>query len=294
MLMAIGLDGDPTITHFVRRAATDGVELEFLNLRAAVDGDWQLPLATGAAARFRFADREVELRPDDPVYCRLIDLSSLQGDVARRRRWRGLVSGLAAWLEQSDAIVVNRPGHAADNGSKPLHEAWLRAAGFDVPGSLTSSNGARLADFCAHGPTIAKSVAGVRADTRLMTPESFADFDPMSGPVHLQRRVIGEDVRLHIVDGEVHGELIESDAVDYRTAEGCHRRFDPPPALADAVVAATSAAGLLFAGWDFKIDSDGRFWCLEANPMPGYDGYDTRADGAISRSLVARLTSRRP
>jgi hypothetical protein len=291
MLMAIGIDSDPTLAHFVRAASAERVPIDLLNLRAAVDGDWRLPLGGGEAALFRFDDRTIELRPDDAVYCRLIDLSSVEGDRETRRRWRALIFGLAAWLEQADGIVVNRPGHAADNSAKPLHEAWLRAAGFDVASTLTSSNGPRLADFAARGATVAKSVAGVRADTRSVTPDSFADFDPSSGPVHLQRRIEGRDVRLHVVDEAVHGELIESDAVDYRTATARFMPFQPPAALAAQVVRATRSAGLLFAGWDFKLDCAGRFWCLEANPMPGYDGYDTRADGAISRSLVARLTS---
>lgn len=292
MLIAIGIDSDPTLAHFVRAADAEGAPIDLLNLRAAVDGDWRLPLGSREPARFCFGGRTVELQPDDAVYCRLIDLSAVEHDREMQRRWRALISGLAAWLEQADGTIVNRPGHAADNSAKPLHEAWLRAAGFDVPPTLTSSNGARLADFAARGPTVAKSVAGVRADTRSVTRESFAGFDPSSGPVHLQRRIEGRDLRLHVVDQAVHGELIESDAVDYRTAAARFMPFEPPPALAELVVRATRSAGLLFAGWDFKLDCAGRFWCLEANPMPGYDGYDTRADGAISRSLVARLTSR--
>lgn len=160
--------------------------------------------------------------------------------------------------------------------------------------TLTSSSGPHLAKFAAAGPTIAKSVAGVRADTRLVTPDTFAGFEPASGPVHLQRRIEGRDLRLHVIDDVVHGELIESEAVDYRTANARFAAFEPPAALAASVVAATRAAGLLFAGWDFKIDNQGRFWCLEANPMPGYDGYDMRAGGAISRTLVERLTFPRP
>ena len=292
MLMAIGIDSDPTLAHFVRAAHAERAPIDLLNLRAAVDGDWRLPVG-GGAARFEFDGRTVELPPDASIYCRLIDLSAVHEDRQARRRWRGLIAGLAAWLEQAPGIVVNRPGHAADNSAKPLHEAWLRGAGFDVAPTLTSSNGPRLADFAARGPTIAKSVAGVRADTRSVTPESFARFDPASGPVHLQRHIDGQDLRLHVVDDVVHGELIESDAVDYRTAAARFIPFRPPAALAEQVVRATRSAGLLFAGWDFKLDCQGRFWCLEANPMPGYDGYDTRADGAISRSLVARLTSRR-
>ena len=57
-------------------------------------------------------------------------------------------------------------------------------------------------------------------------------------------------MRLHVIDDEVHGELIESDAVDYRTASARFVPFEPPPALAASVRTATRHAGLLFAGWD--------------------------------------------
>jgi len=293
MLTAVGLDSDPTLAHFVRQADAAGASLELLNLRAAVAGEWRIALGSGEPAEFTFAGRSLRLQPGDAIYCRLIDLSPTTGDHRVRRRWRGLMSGLAAWLEQNEGIVVNRPGHAADNGAKPLHEAWLRGQGFDVPATLTSSLGPRLAAFCAEGPTVAKSVSGVRADSRTVTAEDFRDFTPERGPVHLQRRIVGHDVRVHVVGDEVFGERIDSDAVDYRTARARFSRFEPPAGLAERMIAATRDAGLEFAGWDFKVDDEGRFWCLEANPMPGYDSYDTRADGAISRSLVARLTSPR-
>jgi len=293
MLIAIGLDTDITLSHFTREAARTGVTLDLINLRAAVGGEWRLPLNLDEPAWVKFGGRRVDLRPEHAVYCRLIDLSSVLGGLARRRRWRSLIAGLAAWLEQTPGAVANRPGHAADNGSKPLHEAWLRARGFSVPESLASSHAARLTAFADAGATIAKSVAGVRADTRRVTGADFADFTPERGPVHLQRQIIGRDARLHVVGDVVHAELIESSAVDYRIAPARYSPFSPPAGLVEQVVDATSEAGLMFAGWDFKWDDDGRFWCLEANPMPGYDSYDRRAHGAITRSLVERLTFHR-
>jgi hypothetical protein len=293
MLTAIGIDSDPTLVHFAKAATAIGADLKLLNLRAAVEGSWRLPLGTGEPASFAFGGENLMLTPDDAIYCRLIDLSPVLPERETRRRWRSLVGGLAAWLEQSEGAVINRPGHAADNGSKPLHEAWLRQQGFAVPASLTSSSAERLSIFAGEGPTIAKSVQGIRADTRAVTPKDFVGFATARGPVHLQRRVAGRDLRIHVVGVAVHGELIESDAVDYRTDIARFRPFAVPAGLADRLVRATRAAGLIFAGWDFKLDEQGRFWCLEANPMPGYDGYDTRANGAISRSLVERLKSRR-
>ncbi|WP_421736895.1 ATP-grasp domain-containing protein [Caulobacter sp.] len=292
MLIAIGLDTDPTLSHFTRQASRMVERLDLINLRAAVGGEWCLPLNLDTPAWIAFGGRRIDLRPEHAVYCRLIDLSSVSGGSARRRRWRSLISGLAAWLEQTPGRVANRPGHSADNGSKPLHETWLRRNGFAVPESLTSSQRDRLTAFAEEGPCIAKSVAGVRADTRRVTGADFADFTPERGPVHLQRRIIGRDARLHVIGQTVHAELIESQAVDYRVAPARFRPFEPPADLAAQIVAATRQAGLVFAGWDFKLDDDGRFWCLEANPMPGYDSYDRRAQGAITRSLVEQLISR--
>lgn len=292
MLIAIGLDTDPTIAHFARAAAGLSAPLDFLNLRAAVRGEWNLPLNLERPAWIAFDGRRVDLRPEHAIYCRLIDLSSASPGLARKRRWRSLIGGLAAWLEQTPGRVANRPGHFADNGSKPLHESWLRRVGFATPESLTSSQRERLIAFAEAGPCIAKSVAGVRADTRQVTASDFADFTPERGPVHLQRRIMGRDARLHVVGDDVHAEMIESQAVDYRIAPARFRPFRPPPDLVERVVLATRQAGLLFAGWDFKLDEDGRFWCLEANPMPGYDSYDRRAHGAITRSLVEQLICR--
>jgi glutathione synthase/RimK-type ligase-like ATP-grasp enzyme len=293
MLIAIGLDSDPTLAHFARTTTAAGFSLDLLNLRGAVEGDWRIPTGGVEPAVFEYSGRRILLDPMDAIYCRLIDLSPTQASHKMRRRWRALMLGLSAWLERADGPVANRPGHAADNGSKPLHEAWLRSIGFDVPPSLTSANRDRLVGFASAGPTVAKSVAGIRADSRAVTADDFRSFAPEQGPVHLQRRVFGRDVRLHVVDEDVHGELIESEAVDYRSSSARFRTLTPPADLAEKVAQATRAAGLMFAGWDFKLDAEGRFWCLEANPMPGYDGYDMRANGAISRSLAARLTSPR-
>lgn len=48
--------------------------------------------------------------------------------------------------------------------------------------------------------------------------------------------------------------------------------------------------GLVFAGWDVKLDREGRYWCLECNPMPGYSCYDRVGDGAISDALIKVLS----
>ena len=121
--------------------------------------------------------------------------------------------------------------------------------------------------------------------------DAFADFDPEGGPVHLQRLVKGDDARIHVIGDSLVAQRVAASTVDYRRSGGLKEMevFTPSDEMQNLLFQGTRKLGLAFAGWDFKIDSDDRYWCLEANPMPGYSPYDSRCDGAITRQLIAHL-----
>lgn len=287
MIVAIGLDVDDTFAWFVHRALEADAKLRCINLRVAVGGAWRFDLPPGGPARIEHAGAVLTLEPDDAYYCRLIDLSAVETDQAIVRRWHALMSSLRAWLDADPGRVANRLSRGAHNGSKPLHEALLRDLGLRVPDSVTSSDADVLRAFVREGPAISKTVCGVRAEAVVVAEDAFADFDPASGPVHLQRFVAGDDVRIHVAGERIVAQVAQAGAIDYRRAGAIAgmKVFEPPAPLRQLMVAATSRLGLAFAGWDFKIDADGAYWCLEANPMPGYSPYDGRCDGAISYAL---------
>ncbi|MGH3720499.1 MAG: ATP-grasp domain-containing protein [Pseudonocardiaceae bacterium] len=261
-------------------------------------GDWRLAIPDDGASWLHTGGRRHDLDPVGGYFCRIIDLSKIEPDPQRATRWRWLVAALPAWLDHVPGCVVNRPSMWADNGSKPLHEARLGRAGFRVPESLTSSDPDRLRTFAAHGPTIVKALCGARATTRLVGPEDFDGFTATRGPVHLQRYIVGNDVRVHICGIRIHAQEIEAPAVvDYRTTVAANIRItdcDLPAALADQLVTSTRDAGMLLAGWDLKMDPDGTYWALEANPMPGYDWYDRELSGAVTASLLDLLSGAAP
>ncbi|MGH3430318.1 MAG: hypothetical protein ACRDQZ_22570, partial [Mycobacteriales bacterium] len=128
--------------------------------------------------------------------------------------------------------------------------------------------------------------------------EDFDGFTATRGPVHLQRYIVGNDVRVHICGIRIHAQEIEAPAVvDYRTTVAANIRItdcDLPAALADQLVTSTRDAGMLLAGWDLKMDPDGTYWALEANPMPGYDWYDRELSGAVTASLLDLLSGAAP
>jgi D-alanine-D-alanine ligase-like ATP-grasp enzyme len=114
-------------------------------------------------------------------------------------------------------------------------------------------------------------------------------------PVLFQREIRGPEVRVHVVEDDCFAEAIISDRVDYR-----FDRDDPikyatieiPAILEEASLAIAAESGASFVGIDYRIDNvTGRWYFLELNSMPAYHGYDTRAGGAISKSLIKVLTS---
>lgn len=288
MIVAIGVDVDETFARFVDQALKAEVPLRVVNLRAAVHGSWRFALPARESATIQYGDETVELDPNDSYYCRLIDLSSHESDVAVVRRWQGLLGALRVWLDSVPGIVVNKSNGGAHNSSKPLHETVLRELGFEVPDSITSSDRDMLVQFVRDGEAVSKTVCGVRADTARVSESDFDNFDPSSGPVHLQRLVEGDDARIHVIADQLIAQRVSADGVDYRRtgAIGEMEVFDPPLAIRDLLIAGTKKFGLTFSGWDFKIAESGRYWCFEANPMPGYSPYDSRCDGAISRVLL--------
>jgi hypothetical protein len=293
-IVAIGLDVDPTFAGFVDKALDADVVLHAVNLRAAVDGEWQFELPIRCPARLHYGDVTAELRPESAFYCRIIDMSwSHPDDTSARARWQALTGSLQTWLDGVPGLVVNRWRGGIHNGSKPLHEAVLCEFGFNVPESITTSDLGEILAFVRRGPAISKPICGVRADAIIVTEDDFTGFEPTAGPVHLQRVVTGTDARIHVIGKEIVAQRVRADATDYRRAGaiGDMLLFDPPPELQKLMVEGTRGIGLEFAGWDFKIDDDGVFWCLEANPMPGYSPYDDCCEGAISRALFRHLAA---
>jgi hypothetical protein len=293
--LVVGLDCDPTTVHFLDHCGRAGAPVDAVNLREiAVYGQWSLEVSRRGAGQFRLGSRTWNLEDYSSVYVRLIDLTWYQRTAYLRARWYGLVAAVAAWLQAFPGLVVNRPFAGAHNSAKPLHEHLVAGAGLAVPASLSSCDPRRLRRFVEEHPAVNKSVSGVRGDTRRLSVEDLSRYNPAQGPVHLQRYVAGADVRVHVVGEAAIATRIDSTAVDYRA--GGTPRYSPwriPAEVERALVSATASFGLVFAGWDLKVDAGGVYWCLEANPQPGYNAYDRHMEGLISQALL-ELLSRSP
>jgi hypothetical protein len=287
-----GTKADPVMVHFATACVLRGVPFAVLDLMdASAAGDWRLSTPPDQAD-FVAGSETVRLADLSGLYVRPIYLG---GTPRHAARWLGLMEGLGAWMDEAGLPVVNRPGSNQLNSYKPAHYAWLRANGLRVPPSLLTADPERVRRFLAGGRTVVKPVSGVRATTREIRADDLDRLAGSEGPVLVQRMVEGDDVRVHIVGEAVIACRFSSTAIDYRSDRTASRSvLDVSPDLARLLVARTAEQGLAFAGWDFKVDRDGTYWCLECNPMPGYSYYDRLCEGAVSDALIELLSGRRP
>jgi hypothetical protein len=296
------------VTAALRSAGADVVAVHPREFR---DQEAHVELRSGAlAGHVTAGSRTVDLEAITGVYVRPVEpelLPELTGqppgspDVVRARR---VHDTLVALTEVASAAagwrVANRLSAMASNMSKPYQAQAVLRHGFATPETLISDDPDEVVEFASrHGELIYKSTSGIRSVVTRFDP--VADRDRLSRlrwcPVQFQERLRGSDVRVHVTGDEVHAALVHSEAVDYRYARqqvGADARLTAyrlPDDVAARCIALAGELELPFAGVDLKLSPDGRVYCFEVNPSPGFPWYENEAGLPISAGLARWLTA---
>ena len=255
-----------------------------------------LPHSTGPV--LRLPDRTVPLAEVTGAYPRpypfipVISEGSPAHLVARRHVVR-LERELWQWTATTTATVVNRPGPAASNSTKPMQTRVARSCGFHVPETLLTNDADKVRAFAdRQGPIVYKAAGGTRTYTGMLDLTDTGRLERLSTcPTYFQRYIAGTNVRVHVVGAEAFAVEVISDAIDYRQHM---REMVPiilPGPVADKCQAVIKTLELLIAGIDLIRGRDGEWYFLEANPSPAFTFYPGHDQVAMA---IARLLSSRP
>jgi hypothetical protein len=242
----------------------------------------------------RVAGAFVRFTPTPDVPSELRDSPPVSETYARERR-----AAMHVLLHRLAAPVANPPGRGQANGSKPLQMAQLKSAAFDVPRWIASNDVDQIRAFVAGLPegTIVKSCSGTRSEVRRCSEPFLERVADGSCPVIVQQWVEGFDVRLHTVGTVAFATAIDAGpGVDYRfdNTPRQYRAHSAPAAVVKKCVAFARAQGLMLAGFDFRVDGDGRWWCLECNPAPTFLPYEMETGQAIADALLGLMMAKAP
>ncbi len=194
--------------------------------------------------------------------------------------------------------VINRAFNSTSNDSKLYQASVARAFGFETPRTLVTTNPATARDFydACDGRVIYKSLSSIRSIVHRLKTEDFGERIERLGncPTQFQEYVEGVDMRVHVVGDEIFPTEVLSNADDYRYArrQGADLELQPtdiPEHVAHACRAMTRSLGLVLSGIDLRRTADGRFYCFEVNPSPGFIFYEANTGQPISEAVARAL-----
>jgi glutathione synthase/RimK-type ligase-like ATP-grasp enzyme len=213
------------------------------------------------------------------------------------RHCSALHAVLIRWCEIASARVVNRTAPMGSNSSKPYQAQLIRHYGFEVPETLVTNDPDRVVDFRGrHERIIYKSISGVRSIVQTFDDKDVARLPSLRWcPAQFQEYVAGLEVRVHVVGTRTFATRIASAATDYRyatmqvDAAAELSATDIDPDVAQRCVRLAEGLGLVFAGIDLKFAPDGRVFCFEVNPCPGYSYFESHTGQPIARAVAEYL-----
>lgn len=294
MILCLGLAADPTFTAGLRAFRRAGLDFRPVDLPSlAMRGNIRIPLDSPADTVLSIGDDRHRVGDFSAVWCRLVEVAAAAPSPELAAASAGQTEALARILEFVPGRVMNPPLREASGFTKVLHSVALgEVGGWQVPQTCLTSDPTEARDFvrgCRTG-AIFKGASATKTWATVFEPHHESRLPRLAGlPVLFQERIIGPDVRVHVVGDRSFGELIDSPVLDYRTVRGVndYRPLEPPPEIADGCARLTAHCGVPLLGVDFKIDrATGEWFFLEANSMPCFEGYDERAGGAISRAIA--------
>ena len=279
MILLWGLAEDPPLAALRDVLVARGTEHCFLDQRAA---QTELPDLSRVDAAY--------IRPYDYG-----DIPQARGDASRLSALRRIAHGLTEWLEAAPIPVVNRFSVQASNTSKLFQLRLIATHGFDVPGSLVTTDPQAVRAFAKrHGDVIYKSLSSVRSVVKRLDHDRLDCLDAVAScPTLFQVYVPGTDYRVHVAGQRVFATMVHSLADDYRYDHETERiAVTLPPEIAARCVTLSHRLGLPFSGIDLRRTPDGSWYCFEVNPSPAYPYYEPPERPVIAEALADLLSGR--
>ena len=303
LILIWGLPSDPPLAAV--RAALDrrSARYFFLNQHAALNTCVELRVADQISGKILCNEELLALQDVSAAYIRPHDSRRLPGVVDSEpespafQQAVGVEDALLTWCELTDALIINLPSAMASNGSKPYQSTYARKRGFLTPETLITSDSETANLFWEqHGNVIYKSTSGVRSIVSRLTPDHRTRFEHLSScPTQFQEHISGLDHRVHVVGDVCFACEVSSEADDYRYA---HRQNFPDVNIQacnldeDVANRCSLLAGdlsLPVAGIDLRRTVDGRWFCFEVNPSPGFTYYENQTAQPIADAIAELL-----
>jgi glutathione synthase/RimK-type ligase-like ATP-grasp enzyme len=303
--LVCGLPQDEPVTMLINSLKDRSVDFRVLNPEALPDQikiRWQFTDA-GLRGQLTVCGEIIDIRDINSVYQRWVNVEDVFGEdysVIELARARSVLRAISDLFDVMPIRIVNRRRPMMSNNSKPYQGLLIQQAGFDIPETLITNKPQKLTAFInSNRDIIYKSIGSTRSVVARFNEQSFDKIKNITSlPTQFQRYIEGFNLRIHVIGRRVFATKILSRATDYRYASrnGFSVDFIPFDLNVDIrkrCIHLARICGLDFAGIDLMVEQ-GKVFCLEVNPSPGYCYYQNITDQPISYALADYLAAGKP
>lgn len=295
--LLIGYGNEGTFAHLVSQVTETQSSASVFDLRR-IDNCERLIFEHSPEGPRILIDDDVVALGGRPIFYRGFYRPSI--DDKRSELLKSFLYELESTIQSApaDQLVMNRPLAGISNASKARHLVELAECGLRVPRTLVSSCPEKIEGRIAPNQRwVNKGCSGLRTIAVAVSGYEASRFDTLRNcPSLFQQHIRGFDVRAHITTHGYVALKICSDRVDYRYArrQGGNISVESislPTLIHFKAIEFMQRSGLTFSGFDFKVEDNGEWWVLEANPMPGFEFFDQFADCTIAKLVLSTLSA---
>jgi glutathione synthase/RimK-type ligase-like ATP-grasp enzyme len=179
---------------------------------------------------------------------------------------------------------------------KPLALKKVAALGVTIPRSIITNSPEALREFCVTDRSyIFKPVQGGAHAQRLESSQLSPDHLELLrlAPITVQEEVRGTNIRVFVAGQNILACEVRSSSLDFRD--------DPRPAIIEHKLPSSIVAQSLriatelhlnWTGIDYRLNEEGEYVFLEANPSPMFIGFEAASGVRITDMFVDHLLNR--
>ena len=306
MLLFIGIPSEPPLQMAISSAEKAGIphvvldqrEMHFCNLAIGF-------INNKFSATLQLHDKDYKLEEFSGIYFRMMDYLSMPHTDPRSLRYIGMdnvqKSGLLHqqllyWMDMTRVRILNAPWAMGSNMSKPYQAQLIKEVGFKIPATCITTDKTWMQQFQQKYPSlIYKSVSSVRSIVKELRPADEKILDKIQYlATQFQQKLIGTNIRVHVIGDVLFATKIETTVTDYRYARRENKTaelstFKLPQKIEKSCFLLSQQLGLTLCGIDLFLTSENEYYCFEVNPSPGYSFYQNNTGQDISGAIAKWL-----
>jgi glutathione synthase/RimK-type ligase-like ATP-grasp enzyme len=207
--------------------------------------------------------------------------------------FREKTSALESFLTGLEPISYNSLQAVELHRKKAVQSKLMENNGIRIPKTLITNDKNAVEEFYLNNnkQVIYKPVRG-GAYTKKLKEKDFDRLDTLINcPTQFQEFIDGVDIRVYAFDsGEVFGGEIIAETIDFRADDNSKiNKVKLPKKVQKDCLKVMKLLGLKYSGIDIRLNKDGEYVFIEANPAPMFYHFENMTKYPITETLIQNL-----